>query len=239
MTKHQDSSVHIVERVDTIMSTDKKPLRQSTSSALEGATPEQLEWLTHSGLCVIVVGASGDLAKKKTYPSLLNLFEDGLLPDHTVIWGYARSKLSDDDLRDRLRPYLLKTDHSPQMIERFLACCRYQGGSSYGDVQAFEELKASMEEHESSIPKQKHYNRLFYFAIPPNVFGETGLAIKQTSMQDEAKGWTRLIVEKPFGRDLASFEVSNAKAAQFFLKLLLTTVLYFLIGSQQNIESTF
>ena len=129
-------------------------------SAIEGATEEQLEWLTSSGLSVIVVGASGDLAKKKTYPSLLNLFDDGLLPENTVIWGYARSKLSDDDLRERLRPFLLKTSHEPKVIDDFLKICRYIGGQSYGDLEAFETLKGAIEEHESSMPKQKFYNRV-------------------------------------------------------------------------------
>jgi glucose-6-phosphate 1-dehydrogenase len=87
---------------------------------------------------------------------------------------------------------------------------------SYGDIQAFEHLKIAVEEHESSIPKQKKYNRLFYFAIPPNVFAETALAIKKTCMQDEGKGWTRLIVEKPFGRDLESFEELNKTLSLHF-----------------------
>jgi glucose-6-phosphate 1-dehydrogenase len=181
-----------------------------------GVLPEQMEWLTSSVLSVVVVGASGDLAKKKTYPSLLNLYDDNLMPKNTIIWGYARSKMTDEKLRDQLRPYLMKTDHTPDVVERFLARCRYQGGSSYGDLAAFGELKAAMETHETSIPAQKHYNRLFYFAIPPNVFAETGLAIKQTCMQNEATGWTRLIVEKPFGRDSASFEVLNTTLSSHF-----------------------
>jgi glucose-6-phosphate 1-dehydrogenase len=187
----------------------KKLLTKASSAALEGATSEQMEWLTESLLTIVVVGASGDLAKKKTYPSLLNLYSDGLLPDDTTVWGYARSNLTDDDLRDRLRPFLLKSgDHLASTVEQFLKICRYQGGSSYGDVEAFASMQKAMEHKESSAPGLKGYNRLFYFAIPPNVFAETGLAIKKTCMQDDERGWTRLIVEKPFGRDLESFEVS-------------------------------
>ena len=152
-----------------------KLLSKASSSALEGATSEQIEWLTESLLTIVVVGASGDLAKKKTYPSLLNLYDDGLLPDNTTIWGYARSKLTDDELRDRLRPFLLKSDRSEASVESFLKICRYQGGSSYGDVDAFASIQQAMEEQESSFPGLKGYNRLFYFAIPPNVFAETGL----------------------------------------------------------------
>jgi glucose-6-phosphate 1-dehydrogenase len=188
----------------------------TNNSAMQGSTPEQMEWLTSSGLCVVVVGASGDLAKKKTYPSLLNLYHDNLLPKDTLIWGYARSKMTDDELRDRIRPFLLKTDHSPEVVEGFLARCRYQGGKSYGDIDAFMELKGSMEAHEASMLSKKNYNRLFYFAIPPNVFAETGLAIKITCMQAESKGWTRLIVEKPFGRDLATFEELNTTLSKHF-----------------------
>jgi glucose-6-phosphate 1-dehydrogenase len=105
-------------------------LAHSTSSALEGASPEEIEWLTSSGLSIVVVGASGDLAKKKTFPSLLNLFADKLLPQNTLIWGYARSKLSHDELRDRIRPYLSKSNHSAEVVEKFLAVCRYVGGAS-------------------------------------------------------------------------------------------------------------
>jgi glucose-6-phosphate 1-dehydrogenase len=104
-------------------------MKHSTSSALEGATEAQLEWLTSSSLSLVVVGASGDLAKKKTYPSILNLFSEGLLPAHTVVWGYARSKISDDELRTRLRPYLMKGNHSEETVEKFLAVCRYMGGT--------------------------------------------------------------------------------------------------------------
>ena len=58
------------------------------------------------------------------------------------------------------------------------------------------------------------------FAIPPNVFGETALAIKETCMQDEEAGWSRLVVEKPFGRDLDSFEELNKTLSVFSEKML-------------------
>ena len=105
-------------------------LDHAASSALDGTTPEQNEWLTMSGLSIVVVGASGDLAKKKTYPSLLNLYEDSLLPENTIIWVYARSKMTDDGLLDRIRPYLEKGNTPKDVIENFLSICRYVGGTS-------------------------------------------------------------------------------------------------------------
>jgi glucose-6-phosphate 1-dehydrogenase len=90
-----------------------------------------VELLTSSTLAIVVVGASGDLAEKKTYPSLLDLYHDNFLPKNTLVVGYARSNLTDDDLRDKIRPFLLKTQHSEAVVERFLKRCVYQGGKSY------------------------------------------------------------------------------------------------------------
>ena len=89
---------------------------------------DSFAWLHTCCLTVVIVGASGDLAKKKTYPSILNLYKDKLLPDDFVIWGYARSKLTDDDLRERLRPYLEEENVSKEVVDQFLKMCRYQQG---------------------------------------------------------------------------------------------------------------
>ena len=175
------------------------------------------ECLDTSVLSIVVVGASGDLAKKKTFPSLLNLFADNLLPCRIKIWGFARSNLSTADLHERLRPYLVKeTNHKADLIESFLERCFYQSGKSYGDEDAFRSMTEAIKAFEVEQQDRKEHNRLFYFAIPPSAFAETAVAIKNTSMQDKDKGWTRLIVEKPFGRDLESFEELNATLSQHF-----------------------
>jgi len=78
------------------------------STISQSKANEDLKWLKTSGLVVVVVGASGDLAKKKTYPALLSLYDDNLLPNDTVVWGYARSAMTHEELRDRIRPFLQK-----------------------------------------------------------------------------------------------------------------------------------
>ena len=155
----------------------------SRETPIDSIDDGDMTWLNDASLCVVVIGASGDLAKKKTYPSLLNLYVDNLMPKNTRIFGFARSNLTDDDLRERLRPFLKKSKHSEENIESFLKQCFYHGGESYGDVEAFKSLNTSMEEFEKENSGVKQQNRLFYFAIPPNVFGETAVAIKKTSMQ--------------------------------------------------------
>ena len=166
-------------------SNNKKDLRPPGIVPVDSIDDGDMTWLTDGCLSIVVVGASGDLAKKKTYPSLFNLFVDELLPKTTRIFGFARSDLTDDDLRERLRPFLKKSGHSEDKIENFLKQCFYQGGESYGDVDAFGKIKSSMEDFEKENDGVKMQNRLFYFAIPPNVFGDTAVAIKKTCMQEE------------------------------------------------------
>ena len=106
--------------------------------------------------------------------------------------------MSDDDLRDRIRPYLKDSGHSKDVIEKFLSCCFYKSGESYGDESAFSEMDSAMKKFEDSVSDKSHKNRLFYFAIPPNVFADTAVAIKNTAMQDPKLGYTRLIGKASF-----------------------------------------
>ena len=93
---------------------------------------EDMTWLKEEALNIVVVGASGDL-----FPSLVNLFDDNLLPVSTTIWGYARSDITDDDLRWRIRPYLKESgDHSDKVIKTFLSLCHYKSGNGYDDINA-------------------------------------------------------------------------------------------------------
>ncbi|CAJ1968684.1 unnamed protein product [Cylindrotheca closterium] len=157
-------------------------------------------------LTIFVVGASGDLAKKKTYPSLFDLHRHGfLISDKTIICGYARSPKSDEDFRDQLMPYL--KDGTEEEKKEFLDLCIYRKGAydSTDDVASvFEELK----EKEAELGEGGKVNRLFYFAIPPTVFVPIGKSIKEAVIDraGESVGWSRLIVEKPFGKDSESFQ---------------------------------
>lgn len=129
--------------------------------------------------------------------------------------------MTDDDLRDRLRPFIQKGDHSEQVINEFLKLVHYKSGNGYGDLDAFADLKTKMEAYENENDGMREYNRLFYFAIPPNVFADTAVAIKQTCMQDPEKGFTRVVVEKPFGRDTESFEKLNKQISDQFSEEIL------------------
>jgi len=201
-TIHKDPSVKFIA-ADTTQDSDFKD-----SDSVLSVNVQEEGW-KQSGLIVVIIGASGDLAKKKTYPSLLHLYAANLLPADTLIYGFARSDLTHEQLRQRLQPHLEKaaesSNYSTQTIQDFLSKCYYQRGVRYGDTKAFQSLVSQMKTYESQYPSKLSHNRLFYFAVPPNVFAEAGVAIKQNSCISE-RGWTRLVIEKPFGRDLQSCE---------------------------------
>eukprot|EP00607_Mallomonas_marina_P008164 CAMPEP_0182423458 /NCGR_PEP_ID=MMETSP1167-20130531/9469_1 /TAXON_ID=2988 /ORGANISM="Mallomonas Sp, Strain CCMP3275" /LENGTH=542 /DNA_ID=CAMNT_0024602467 /DNA_START=76 /DNA_END=1701 /DNA_ORIENTATION=- len=157
----------------------------------------------HQMLDIVVLGASGDLAKKKTYPSFFDLYLHGFIPESTVIVGYARSSMTDEAFRDYIRPFLTAdTEDLLQKRESFVSKCYYFSGQ-YDSSEAFAALGNRLNElEELTTCEQSSSNRLFYFAVPPNVFIPAAQSIKANALT--SSGWNRLIVEKPFGHDLKS-----------------------------------
>jgi glucose-6-phosphate 1-dehydrogenase len=189
-----------------ITKTDIVRSERSKNMAKESEANSQKQIISEpymiSALSVIVVGASGDLAKKKTYPALLDLFSHGHLPRDLNVIGIARSKMEDDELRQRLKPFLIKVkDVDEALVDEFLSRCKYRAMKSYEDREAMGSMSKELELLEAKHSSQVA-NRLYYFAIPPNVFLNTAATIKACG--ESRTGFTRLIVEKPFGHDLAS-----------------------------------
>jgi len=156
--------------------------------------------------CAIVLfGASGDLTAKKLIPAFYGLYSNNYLPSTFYIIGCARTDLDDDAFRDKIRISFKNSGiENSESLNTFLNCLYYLK-ISYDDPASYEILAGRME----VLDKEKEIkgNRLFYLAVPPGLYthisgmlGESGL-----SREDESKGnWTRIIVEKPFGRDLES-----------------------------------
>jgi glucose-6-phosphate 1-dehydrogenase len=143
---------------------------------------------------ILVVGASGDLAKRKTYPALLALYKASLLPSVTIIWGFARTEMTHYGFRHHLKPFLNDADEC--VVDQFLSICNYRPGSSYGDWESMDSiLKAS--------PSR---NLVVYLATPPNVFAQSAAVLKKTLTLTPTNGFVRLVLEKPFGSDTESCE---------------------------------
>ncbi|KAG6473697.1 hypothetical protein ZIOFF_067614 [Zingiber officinale] len=154
-----------------------------------------------STVSITVFGASGDLAKKKIFPALFALYYEDCLPKHFTIFGYARSKMTDAELRTMVSKTLTcridKRENCGQKMEQFLERCFYHSGQ-YDLEESLAELDKKLKEQEAG----RLSNRLFYLSIPPNIFIDV---VKSASKSASSKnGWTRVIVEKPFGRDTES-----------------------------------
>ncbi|KAK9794959.1 hypothetical protein WJX73_003563 [Symbiochloris irregularis] len=155
-------------------------------------------------LNVVVLGASGDLAKKKTFPALYTLFYRKHLPESFAVIGYARSKLSNEDLREKIRPMLKGGTDLDR--DNFISAVTYVSGS-YDDAAGYQGLHKALKERESSHAEVP-IGRLFYLALPPSVYPQVCRGIKHhcEEMDQNPGCWQRIVIEKPFGKDFASSE---------------------------------
>lgn len=158
--------------------------------------------LDERALTIIILGASGDLAKKKTFPALFELYCDGLLPPHTSIVGYARTELKDvEEWKKMLIRYFGRAQQLHCHVDPFLKMIDYVSGS-YTDIKAFEHLETVLQVKEKVYKGETgKANRLFYLALPPTTFVDAATGIRRGTAAPNTRGWVRVVVEKPFGRD--------------------------------------
>ncbi|KAL3160128.1 hypothetical protein ABBQ32_010902 [Trebouxia sp. C0010 RCD-2024] len=185
------------------------------SSEASASDRDNVECKVPHQLCftVVVLGASGDLAKKKTFPALFKLYSRGFLPANLSILGYARSKLSKQDLQDKVKPNL-KGDSD--LIDEFLDVLDYEAGP-YDKPDGYKKAHEKMCERENKH-NENPKGRLFYLALPPSVYPEVTQGIKENCCDVEVGkgGFVRVIVEKPFGKDLESSEELAQKLNSLF-----------------------
>src|SRR5258708_5042895 len=160
--------------------------------------------------CLVIFGASGDLARRLLMPALYNLEARGLLPEGFAIIGIARADKSEEafrtELEGGLRHFAIgKVDD--EIVRRLLNCVHYIGGDA-DDPATYQKLGKALTRVERAL--DTHRNRLFYLATPPSEFAPIGRHLGETGLAHEENGaWRRLIVEKPFGTDLASARALN------------------------------
>src|SRR5437016_1782344 len=164
--------------------------------------------------CVLVIfGASGDLATKKLFPALYSLAFRRLLPEHFAVLGVARSEETDDEFRERMEDAVKEHARDPfhEEIWAGLAEGMAYVATDFADEGGEDEVAKRLEELDE---KQKTGgNRVYYLAIPPTVFP---VVVAALGKRRSTSGWTRLIVEKPFGHDLASARELNTEIQKHF-----------------------
>ncbi|XP_066917929.1 glucose-6-phosphate 1-dehydrogenase-like [Clytia hemisphaerica] len=159
--------------------------------------------------CVVLLGASGDLAKKKIYPTLWELFKHDWLPAHTFFVGYARSKITVDEIRRRCEQYLKVSEAQKEKLEEFWKVNSYVAGG-YDDPEGYKALNDHIRMKETTAKS----DRIFYLALPPSVF--IPVTQKLHDHCESQTGWTRIVIEKPFGKDSASSAVLSDHLSSIF-----------------------
>jgi glucose-6-phosphate 1-dehydrogenase len=163
---------------------------------------------------IVIFGASGDLTRRKLVPALFSLYRKGRLPEDIRIVGFSRQPFSDREFRARLRAgmeqYISWTSDSPSEAMQsaaswyeFTERIWYLSGDPNNPAE-FHRLDAFLKDLEG-----KTANRLYYLATVPPLFPQIVQSLGNAGMAGECEGWCRLVVEKPFGRDLASAEALN------------------------------
>ncbi len=161
---------------------------------------------------VVIFGASGDLTARKLVPAIFNLGVDNLLPGDFHLIGYSRSAMSDDDFRKSLDEAIGEHSRRPlnrEVWERVRQHTTYHAGG-YDDPAAFTALAEKIDAIESGLGRE--VQRVFYISTPPSVFvpiienlGASGMA----RAHQNTKLASKVIVEKPFGKDLESARALN------------------------------
>src|SRR5215471_11357006 len=179
--------------------TEPNPLREGLATR---AVPQP---------CAIVIfGATGDLTHRKLVPALYNLAADGDLPPAVTIVGFARRKKSDEEFRSDLEEATRKFSRQAVRDEiwKTFAQSIFYHQSEFGDEAGYKTLAGRLGEIDKTHGTRG--NRLFYFAAGPEQFEPILKHLKAAGLNQTCKGsWARVIIEKPFGSDLASARELN------------------------------
>ena len=180
--------------------------------AEEEKRPGSIYGATAESCVVILFGASGDLAKRKVIPAMYDLAQHDSLGERYAIVGFARTPMSDEKFRGTVGEAAKTISEvgpiDPAKWDEFASNLYYTAGE-YGDQNSYAQLAKRLTEIDGE--RKLGGNRLFYLSTPPEVYpdiveqlGRAGLA-----RPSNPNSWVRIIIEKPFGRDLASAKELN------------------------------
>ncbi len=171
--------------------------------------------------CVFVIfGASGDLTRRKLIPALYNLAVSRLLPPAFAILGVASSEMSDEQFRETMHEAVARFSRRKPIDEAVwgdFANRLYYVPGKFENLASFEHLRDKLDEIDRTNATRG--NRLYYLAIPPSSFAVVTENLAKAGLvtdSNDATKYTRIIVEKPFGRDLASSDALNAELHRIF-----------------------
>lgn len=159
---------------------------------------------------LVIFGASGDLTERKLIPSVFNLFCGGFLPEHYAVVGVSRSEFSDEAYREKV---IFNNEHvtsketaNEENLKRFADMIFYQSLDTK-DANKYQGLADRLNNLDQE--KETNHNHIFYLATPPSLYDIIATGLANVGLNKQEDGWSRLIVEKPFGYDLESAKKLN------------------------------
>ena len=174
---------------------------------------------------VVIFGATGDLTQRKLLPTLAHLLHDHPLPEGFSVVAFARRPMNDEQWRgmalDSINKYMPDNDKLDREAQHDFAQRMYYCQSDFNDREGYEKLADILERLDRE--KGTQGNRMYYLATPPILdseiifqLGGAGLARPAAGQYGDQESWTRIVIEKPFGRDLASAQKLNREIARVF-----------------------
>lgn len=165
---------------------------------------------------IVILGSRGDLARRKLWPALYNLAADGLLPEHCAVVGLGRKPLGEEEFLQAVHGEVTTYSRrapAPEVWGTFSKRLAYFSG----DFEATETL-AGLDAFLTGLERKYHTkgNRIFYFAVPPSATPVLLGHLKEAGLVRRPRRgpWTRIVLEKPFGRDLPSALALNRRVAE-------------------------
>jgi glucose-6-phosphate 1-dehydrogenase len=166
---------------------------------------------------MVIFGATGDLTHRKLLPALYNLALEHPLPAGFSVVGFARRPYDDDIFRQQalesVNQFSRQKPVNPQVWESFASGVHYLQ-SSFDDPAGYEKLGTLLNRLDQE--RGTSGNRIYYLSTPPSQYPEIIQHLGAAGLNRNRKGWTRIIVEKPFGHDLASARELNRQVGRVF-----------------------
>ncbi|MGC2657481.1 MAG: glucose-6-phosphate dehydrogenase [Bryobacteraceae bacterium] len=186
------------------------------------AAPKNKEYTEEQGRpgdpCTMVIfGVTGDLTKRKLIPSLYNLAKKKLLPMEFALVGVAINDISRESFLDQIRKDLKEFGGAPEdcsFCDWLLERTEYLAGD-FRDAGTYRKLKQTLDDLEKKHSTRGNY--FYYLATAPSMFGEVVKQLGEAGLakQDDGKNWRRVVIEKPFGRDLDSARALNIEVRKY------------------------
>lgn len=166
---------------------------------------------------IIIFGATGDLAKKKLFPALFSLYEKKQLGEQFYIVGFARRAFRDEEFREMVGEKFLKDEGKSKAFRTFAKNIYYQQGI-FEEEKGYKELIERLNTFDQAVGAC--ITRLFYLATPPDNY-ESILHFLDSTKLSEGCGqgsnkWTKLAIEKPFGKDVQTAQALDMRLAKLF-----------------------